>query len=540
MNRQEPQSERQSSFWGGAGSVSLVLAEWLLIVLVYAAYAGCPPPDVNESYYLVKAKHYWLPDWCQRDLFVRSADVHTFFYATVGWFTSVLSLERAAYAGRLAAWGVLAWGWLRLSRALTPVPLMAALSAGWFLLLTGIRMAGEWVVGGVEAKVFAYGFVFAGLGCWLKQQLRWCWLYWGVAVLWHPLVGGWTWIAALLAAVATREIRGQWKHLLPWSVVGLAVGFPGLWWATAALRAPVSHEEAIQAARITVYERLAHHLAFHTFSRRDMAALGLVACMSIGWGAWMGKRRASCRQLARFTAAVAAIALAGVVIDQSLLWNLDLAARLLKFYWFRLADAVVPVTAALLVTQYYCELCERDRRKAEYYLVIILLIPVVVLGWKIGRELRDTRPRADRRWDATAGDRQLALRKYRNWLAACGYIREHLPKDALFLTPFNQQTFKWHAERAEVVNWKDFPQDPASILEWKRRMDDLFPNTTARSDITYWRDNEIIEKMRRYGAEYLVLERLPGASRTLGPAFTQVYPRFGDVNEDFVVYRIAP
>ncbi len=517
-----------------------LLAEWLLIVTLCAAYAGCPPPDVNESYYLVKAKHYWQPDWCRRDLFLQSANTHAFFYATVGWLTSVLSLERAAYVGRLMAWGVLAWGWLTMCRGLFQLPLLGLLATAWFLVLTGARMAGEWLIGGVEAKVFAYGFAFAGLGRWLGGEFRRPWLYWGISGLWHPLVGGWTIVAGLGAALLDGQVRRQWKTMLPWIVGGLVLALPGFLAASPAVLAQVSPEEARQAARILVYERLPHHLVFHRFRYADMAALGTLAAAVLGWSYWLSRYQVPNRRLAAFTTGAVMIAVAGIAIDQSLLWNLDLAAQLLKFYWYRLADVMVPVTAALLIAQGYALLRLRDRRRAEYYLIVVLLLPTLVLGWKVGRQLSDVRPRAERAFDSWANDQAGRLRLHRNWLAVCRFVREHTPEDALFLTPFYQQSFKWHAQRAEVVNWKDFPQDANSILEWYRRVMDIFPNNTARSDITYWRDEEIVEKMRRYGAEYLVLQRLPGASRTIRSGLIPIYPRSGDINEDFVVYRVAP
>ena len=61
------------------------------------------------------------------------------------------------------------------------------------------------------------------------------------------------------------------------------------------------------------------------------------------------------------------------------------------------------------------------------------------------------------------------------WLAACEWIRDHAPPDAVCLIPRHAQSFKWYAERADVVNWKDVPQDAAGVVEWRRRMQDVFP-----------------------------------------------------------------
>ena len=54
----------------------LAVIEIAWIFLIFFLFAGSLPPDVGESHYLVKAKHYWQPAWCAGDLFVESRDAH--------------------------------------------------------------------------------------------------------------------------------------------------------------------------------------------------------------------------------------------------------------------------------------------------------------------------------------------------------------------------------------------------------------------------------------------------------------------------------
>src|SRR5436305_9405368 len=79
------------------------------IFLIFFLFAGSLPPDVGESHYLVKARHYWQPAWCAGDLFVESRDAHTMFYWTFGWLTRFCSLAAAAWIGRAITWLLLAW-----------------------------------------------------------------------------------------------------------------------------------------------------------------------------------------------------------------------------------------------------------------------------------------------------------------------------------------------------------------------------------------------------------------------------------------------
>ena len=138
--------------------------EVLLIVLVFFAIAGEPVPHVNEPHYLCRLKHFWDPSWCAGDLFLESPDAHGLFVWTFGWVTKWLSLTATAWVGRILAWTLLAWAWQRLSWRLVPVPLASVLAAAlWVTLTDTAHLAGEWVVGGVEAKCFAYVFVLLAL-----------------------------------------------------------------------------------------------------------------------------------------------------------------------------------------------------------------------------------------------------------------------------------------------------------------------------------------------------------------------------------------
>jgi hypothetical protein len=75
-------------------------------------------------------------------------------------------------------------------------------------------------------------------------------------------------------------------------------------------------------------------------------------------------------------------------------------------------------------------------------------------------------------WNATATQFRPHVPEERlaDWRAACAWIRDETPRDALFLTPRTQWSFRWFAQRADYVNWKDCPQDAAGIVEWNNRL----------------------------------------------------------------------
>jgi hypothetical protein len=118
-----------------------------------------------------------------------------------------------------------------------------------------------------------------------------------------------------------------------------------------------------------------------------------------------------------------------------------------------------------------------------------------------------TRPRADK---------ENKVADYIAWRQVTAWVADHTPSEAIFLTPRNQQTFKWYTGRAEVVTWKDVPQDAASIVAWWERVQDVHRTTADEEVPGVWRRSLAFageERLRslgkKYGASYLLTESRP-------------------------------
>src|SRR5690606_21157499 len=100
---------------------------------------------------------------------------------------------------------------------------------------------------------------------------------------------------------------------------------------------------------------------------------------------------------------------------------------------------------------------------------------------------------------------------YSDWRAVCRWVDQTLPADEVLITPRHQQTFKWYAQRAEVVNWKDVPQDAESLVQWYERFFEIYPRRlgTVRVTIRYPR----LQRGRdHFGARFVIVDR-----RVVGP-----------------------
>ncbi len=541
----------------------LAAFEIVWIFLIFFLFAGSLPPDVGESHYLVKAKHYWQPSWCAGDLFVESRDAHAIFYWTVGWLTRFCSLTATAWIARAVTWLLLAWSWQRLSWAVAPRPLVSLLTVGLMLaFLKHGSLAGEWVVGGVEAKGFAYVLVFLALEAMVRDRWWAALVMAGAAGAFHVLVGGWTAVAIGFAWLFSGRQRPALKAVLPAAAVGLVLALPGLIPAVM-LNAGVPKDMAREAARIYVFERLNHHLVYSMFSPGSVVRFQLLV---LAWAAvaWMLRRDAPTARMQRVVAGAVAIAIIGVAIDQALVLLANLsdqaaldyqfsAAGLLRYYWFRMSDSLVPVGLALGMAAAIGKLegARQEPRGIAFpgrtlgtsaspaaaaclNVAAIMLTVANLAEVYYARAQEPVPPAILQSRPAAQGHTQ---EWYRDWIHVCQWVGGKTPADAIFLTPREQQTFKWYAGRAEVVTWKDVPQDAQGLIEWKKRMDEVFPREPAHHEhgLAAFDDSELLELARKYDATYVLIDR--GKSRRrLGLA--RVYPAGNEANASFEVYRV--
>lgn len=502
--------------------------------------AGTAPPNVNESHYLAKAKHYWNPTWCAGDLFLESADAHWTFYWTFGWLTQFMSLTAVAWVGRLLSWIMLAWSWRRLSHVIIPRRMFAVVSAAIFVALVEWgHMAGEWVVGGIEAKGFAFPFVFWALESLVRQRWRRAAILCGAAASFHVLVGGWALVAIAMAWLfSSRSHRPPLLTLFPALILAVLISLPGVVPALA-LNSTADPEIIREANQIYVFERLDHHLVFHRLPFGFIARhAALMVAFPVLWKLLSRGRRNEVivGPFPRFVASGMLIALIGAVSDQLLLGHPQLAAAVLRYYWFRLSDVMTPlgVTFALLIWQQQV-LTVRPGAAKKFLAAVVLLVSVNVAHTVIKNYL-DPRPGAVvQAYPARYLPVSERLSRWQEWLQLCQWVSEHTQPTDLFLTPRHQQTFKWDTGRPEVVNGKDIPQDAEGIVAWRGRMDEIFPYTVGFANLRAHGERRLTELSRKYGFRYIVLDRRVSAWPL---RFPRIYPESSETASSYEVYRV--
>jgi hypothetical protein len=544
-----------------------------LIFAVFFVYAAEPVPAVNESHYLLKAFVTYHPQPLSQDIFLGSADTHWLFFQISGLLTLFSSLEVTAWILRIVGWGALAYGWYRLVAA-SQLPLIVSpfLAAAWLCGMHYGQLSGEWVVGGIEAKVIAYAFVFIGWSYMLGDKKHFAWPCLGAASAFHVLVGGWAVVATGLALVFTHfsHCKLNFKSHLVALLIGGALSLPGLVPAVNTM-AGVSAADDLQAAQIYVYERIPHHLCFSKFSEKRRTAflvplIGFFAASLIYWTT----RRFSQLSLGNSPAqplttdenqtllsktklwiglgvATLVIALIGIIIEQiGYQTNPATAAKLLKFYWFRLVDPVIPMAAifvmALVIQRCGMLLTDRHATRSQQYVSVAFWLSIVLLGaWVLQdrfsqltkTEMAEANYRSLPVRDKTPEERELI---YQDWLRVCSWVATNTPEDSLWLTPRHQQTFKWYTRRSELACWKDIPQDSKSMVQWWTRLKDAYQKD-EQDEWVPWTAGRLYELNAKYGIRYVLVDR---RIQTDPPLLPMIYPIDGQWNDSYAIFEIIP
>ncbi|MEN6457623.1 MAG: DUF6798 domain-containing protein [Thermoguttaceae bacterium] len=540
-------------------AVGLVLAEIVLIFAAFFLQGAWPVPDSNEPHYLSKAIHYWNADWLRGDFFMETPGVHRVFDVGFGWLSLWLAPTALAWTGRALTWLLLAWAWRRLSWAIVPRPGCAVLTAllfGW--LTENCHMAGEWVIGGVEAKGFAYVLVFLGLEAIVRNRWNRGLLCLGGASAIHVVVGGWSAVAAAVGWLrlglrpretttdAAPSLRLLWPGILGGFVLALPGLLPGL-----SLDWGVDRETLFKAHEIYVFQRLPHHLTVTGMQPWFVVRMAMLCGFWLLLGRWERRCTVSASDaghLARFRAFVAGavmLSLVGAAISGLAVVQRGLAAELLRFYWFRLTDIVVPMAVALesvwllvgvgrasVLVGAADRTSERAKswRSGRWPKRLGWALAIAVAGSQVGIHASErVRP---------GFARSEKMAKPADWIAACEWVARsgEIPRDALFLVPRASQTFSWHSRHGNVVTWKDVPQSAEGLVAWWRRIEDIH-GTGQRPPAPAWHgslselsEGRLRELGRKYGATFLITERTEALLK-----LDLIYE-----NSTYVIYRLQP
>jgi len=403
------------------------------------------------------------------------------------------------------------------------------------------------VIGGCESKVFAWGLVLAAVGETGRARFAPAWLALGAATALHPIVGGWG-LVALVTSWWLLPRPPAWQQgpvdqpsplrTAAWAKVlavsaGLLLAASGV---VPALGLSAGADAAMRAAaaKIHVVERLPHHLLVRTFSdgmvARHVLAILLWWLVRLRRPTVTPSEQAARTQVDRFILVALLISLAGVAISLLEPFAANASYSLLRFYWFRLADVLVPFGLATAAAAVLAD----DAALVGLFPVrpaVARSLVAVLICLDLAHESRHW-PLAGRGGLMARSDTKMDAA---GWRDICAWVAKNAPADACFLTPRGAASFTWRTGRREVVGWKNSPQDARSLVEWRQRMvacfsrDGEFPNM-ERSTAALGADR-LRRVAEEYGATHAIIPLdVPGLD-------TLPFERL-HANHSYAVYRL--
>lgn len=518
-----------------------VAVAWLLVWTLFLSmsFVRAPIPAVNEPHYLGKAKYWWNPEWCAGDFFLASSNPHAVFYVTVGWLTRWLSLPQTALVARVVSLGLLAGGWVAFTSMLFARRGTAVVTAAVFCLLMAVgNFSGEWLIGGVESKVFAYACALWSAAFLLGRRMLPAALLAVLAVAFHAVAGMWILVATVMAAVlawrlcfaAVASSDAASPRQLPGSRAARAIPVLIVTVGTLIALLPalpllmgVDPQIAREADRLLLTQRVGHHTDPLLFPERGYIYYGgLLLCWLCA--VVVGGRRLTpaLRGWQWFVASSLLIALVGLIVgwlpkftpvDRLAAWRL----WLLKFYPFRLADLALPMAVAIALGQlleWFGEV-EHSRggpgvESARHRLPVPWLTAIVTAAAWLGMLML---PAPD------ANSSGMTPQQQQDWIAVCHWLRDHTPPRSLIACANEEWALKWYAERPEYVNFKDCPQDAQGVVDWWARRQELVRwSKAAKADGVISLD-DLADLQQQTGIDYLVVSRYGPISPP--PTFSQ-------------------
>ena len=430
----------------------------------------------NEVDVLPLAKQFVDRDWIANDWYLNLETNYRYLFQIIfGWLIVHWGFLATSIIGRLFCYGLIATGLVLLGHKLglnLTYLLLATIALTYQGYLQG-AIAGEWFVGGLEAKAIAYGLIFVAIPLMLGGNYLGTMLLLGWATSFHVLVGGWTFLTTLgwLCLHPKARIFKQRRNI--WLL-------PGTYLAASCFAIPAAWQQLntatpagdISASFIYVFLRLPHHLNplvwYPLLWLRLAIYLGIwIWCASIlkqqadrtGWQSTDYARL----ELSEFTLISLipfAIGLAIALVDNEGKW--------LQYYPFRFGDVMLPLTTYLLTA---CTLqsklvLKKHRSIALVLIGCILFVQITFFGQNaiasqnFPTQQQDVDPQ---------------------WKLMSDWIKDNTPQDAVFIShPWYLANFTWMTQRATVVKLKMFPQTKEAIAEYYGRLNDLSGGNLAK------------------------------------------------------------
>lgn len=550
QQRQNQQKTIQQPIW------VQFLVVLLLLCLEFLLLRNMSGSGWNETDVLPLAKQFVDPNWIPGDWYLNQPPTYRVLFQTLcGWMITTWGFLATSIVGRFLCYCLVAIGVVLLGRSLGLTTLFMLLAVNLFVrggcgeLFNSCAfrqgaIAGEWWLGGLEAKACAYSLLLLALWCLLTSRFIWAAVALGIMTSFHVLVGGWAFLTVATWLLLTRKTA--LKPVWYWALLLLLYGVGSVFALPPLLNQILTPAPAtpITPSFLYVFVRLPHHLNPLTWDmdkwQRPMLLLLLFAgSLFLLWRRQKIDRQAGLAASETNRVALGLAQLTGIALIPFVLGLMlapfDQQGQFLQYYPFRLGDVLLPISTAFLLSQGLQQGFKAKVQKTIVFICILLLSVILVAKATIFAEQVAS-------LSQFPGKVQEVDAEQRDFYA---WIRNHTPTDARIISPpVEMISFSWLTERATIAKVRLLPQTKAGLIAWYDRLTDLAGGDPAWARVERTADNrlrmesrltkaykklstvQVLALMRKYEADYFVTRKKHRLELPIAYA-----------NSDYLLYR---
>lgn len=520
-----------SSKYSHISKILIALGELLLLWAVIIARVFSFNRFVgNEHDVLPFARQFFDRSWLPNDWYLNlTVGYRQVFNYIQGFLIDWLGFLDGAYIGRLLVYLILAIAFFIFFRTIG-LRFFLGIIVVYLFLENQSLIAGEWIAGGADPKTVAYAFGLIAFASFFREKYLIGFALAGAALSFHVLIGIYSLFSVVMATILTQGpikekiillIRKSWPFLIT-GIFGIIAIFQQL--------LPQAGIDANKAWQIYVEFRVPHHVLPSAWQGTEWIYILIIASFLFLIVFLVFRKNAL-----KFTSAYA-LACVTLFIFGLVLFFLD-QTSLLRFYWFRYPDVMVPflslvVIALLLNGIADLNLSDYPRIPPKIHWVQWMLrygLPVLFAIFAI-LLLAESRTYLQ-------GKYQRGLnRKSTKTQVALEWINENTPEEAVFLVDPLMNEFYTYAQRARFVSFSHPPQSAPELLEWFDRL--TLINGNQKPDIPPAK-GKMQESFANLDAD--LIEQIAnehGVSYYLGRSGTELPFRLVYQDDTFALYRL--
>ncbi|WP_139325030.1 DUF6798 domain-containing protein [[Limnothrix rosea] IAM M-220] len=444
----------------------------------------------NEVGKLMLAKQFMFPDWLPNDWYLSQPQKYqALFQLVFGHSIAYLGFLATSILGRIIYYSLISFGLVLIARQIK-LHLLSLFTAITLFLYShqGMAIAGEWMVGSLETKGFAYGIVLIAIWLAMKQRYIWMIASLGIATSLHILVGGYATLTFLpwLAWSAYKKglFRQEFiKKYLSTICLGTFIYLLTSIFATVTLfhslsKTVTAPESMLQATYIYTFLRNSHHLA--PFTWQKIRFLIIIIYLGIfGW-CWHKTKEEFVFSVQKYPNNGTGIKSRLLLLELTVFSLIplfggfvavffDSEGALLQYYPFRFGSLMLALNS-LLIAVYLIQKYIKTSRYIQGFKKYGFSLCLVTLALVHSLTLTSFTKQAINLLDFPIGIEQNNLESQDVFT----WIKNNTAKEAIIISsPSHYIGFNWLTNRATIAKFKLVPPTEIQIFEWYERLNDL-------------------------------------------------------------------